>query len=438
MTPNQIIDRIIQNGFEVYIVGGAVRDRLLGIESNDIDIATNAKYEQLRKIFHDVKADEVGKNFQVAMISGIEIATYRVDSYDVNRNLTHTIPVSSIQEDLARRDLTINSMALNPITNEIIDPFNGQYDLKHGIIKFTGNPDERIQEDPIRMIRACRFLALIDRARFDEETFNSIRKKSSLIQYIPTERIRKEIIKAMKAKNAGNFFRALNNTNILQYVFPTMLDTIGHDGSIHHNETVFDHCCMACDEIKSNNHLLKITAFIHDIGKPLSFLLNSNGSFRKHDVIGKEIAEKELKSLKFSNNEIKYITFLIENHMHRIEMDSTDKSIRKLLVKLESVGIDYRDFVALTIADHDSNLKHEKHPDIMYDNIIRKIENVKNVQKTFSIKDLEISGNDVMEILNIKPGKKVGNILKNVFERVIDYPKLNNREKLIEMIEELK
>jgi tRNA nucleotidyltransferase/poly(A) polymerase len=201
--------------------------------------------------------------------------------------------VKKIEEDLERRDLTINSIAYNPITKEIIDPFGGQEDIKKRKIRFTGNAHRRIQEDPVRMLRACRFLATNERFRFTENTFNAICGYSSLIENVAEERIQLEIIKAMKAKNAGNFFRALQNTSLLNFVFPRMITTIGHDGGKFHNETIFEHSVLTCDNIKIDNPNLKIAAFLHDIGKPKAFLLNSNGSFQGHSKFGAELAKKE-------------------------------------------------------------------------------------------------------------------------------------------------
>lgn len=436
LTPLEIAKRIQEAGFESYFVGGYVRDSILGVESSDIDIATNAKYHQIIQLFSDAKIDEVGKSFQVMIIDGVEIATYRADIYDDNGNLSHTNVLDTIEEDLSRRDLTINSIAMNPFENNYIDMFNGINDIKKRIIRFTGDVDKRINEDPIRMIRACRFLAMIERSRFAKDTFFAIRKNAKLIDSVPKERIRLEIVKAMKAKNAGNFFRALANTNLLKYIFPEMIDTINHDGGVHHNETIFEHCVMACDDI-NGIPMLKISAFLHDIGKPIAWLLNSNGSFKGHDKFGSEIAEKALKRLKFSTNEIHYITNMIKLHMVNLTLESTPKSIRRLLVKLNDVNINYEDICKMVIADSNSNMKKGRHTDDTLFDLKKLFESEIEKSYAFSIKDLDINGKDVMSILNIKPGPEVGNILEKLFKKIVDNPDLNNYNDLVLLVKEM-
>jgi len=216
-----IIRKIQTSGFEAYLVGGCVRDMLLGKEPSDYDICTNATYNQLRKIFPNENIDPIGKQFQVIIIDGIEIATYRIDNYDIDGRLVSTTPVSNIEIDLGRRDLTINSMAMNPITGNIIDLYKGQEDLKKGIIRFTGNTSQRIQEDPLRIIRACRFLSTLQ-FMFDKNTFFALQKWGNLLKDLPVERFHIEIVKALKnSKYPSTFFRALKNIDCLKYIlFP--------------------------------------------------------------------------------------------------------------------------------------------------------------------------------------------------------------------------
>jgi len=430
MTPLEILEKI-QHHSEAYYVGGYVRDMLLKKESEDIDIATRMTYGELKRLFSDCKMDEVGKRFQVLMIDGIEVATYRTDHYDINGNITGTRPTISLETDLDRRDLTINSIAYDPINDKLIDTCNAQEDIKKRIIRFNGISYIRIIEDPIRMLRACRFLATINRSRFALDTFKAIRANANLLKDIPKERIRLEIIKAMKAKNAGNFFRALHNTNLLQYVFPSMLETVGVDGGRYHNETVFEHCLMACDNIKTDNPLLKIAAFLHDVGKPMANLLNSNGSFKGHDKIGSEMASENLKDLKFSNDEIHYITSIIELHMNNLTLETTPKSIRKMRVKLENKNIDFDDFTHMVIADHDANMKHEPHEPDMWFKLTQLFLDSSTIESAFSVKDLAIGGNEVMTVLTMRSGPNVGRILNKLFDMVVENPELNKRETLL-------
>ena len=433
----QIIKKIQTSGYQAYLVGGCVRDMLLGKNPNDFDITTNAKYNQLRKIFSDKEIDPIGKQFQVIIVDGFEIATYRVDQYDTNGNLVSTIPVSDLSMDLSRRDLTINSMAINPITNEVIDLFNGQEDLKKGIIRFTGNANQRIIEDPLRIIRACRFLSTMQ-FRFSKDTFFALRNNAELIKNIPFERINCEITKALKhSENPSNFFRALYNIGCLEYIFPSIHALYNHDGGKFHNETIFEHSMDALDNIKVNNTNLKLAALLHDIGKPMAFLLYSNGSFKGHDKIGSEMAVEELKRLKFSNDTIEYVKNMVSVHMANFNLDSTDRVVRRLLSKFDTLGINWEDFLLFRYADHEANQKHTPYEIFEKQSFYNKFQSVIDKQEAFSIKDLAINGKDVMEFFNIGPSKQVGIILKNLFEYVLNDPSLNTKNSLIEIMKSL-
>jgi len=436
MTPLEIVKRIQEAGFEAFFVGGYVRDMLLKKESVDIDITTNAKYNQLKELFRDRKHKECGKAFQVFIVDDIEVATYRKDHYNSDGQLSSTVAINNIEDDLERRDLTINSMAYDPINDKLIDPFGGQEDIKHRRIRFTGEASKRIKEDPIRMLRACRFLTTNDRFRFTIDAFSAICNHAGLLDGIPKERINLEITKAMKAKNAGNFFRALKNTYIIKYVFPGMIRTIDADGGKFHNETVFEHSVLTCDNIKIDHPNLKIAAFLHDIGKPLAFLLNSNGSFQGHSKLGMEMVEKELRRLKFSNEVIDFVVSIVEVHMDNLNLDSTPRTIRKLMVKLKDRNIPFNDFIHHVIADHDANTKSEPHGESIFFQLAEKFEN--ESWHKFSFKDLKINGCDVMHILNLEAGPKVGKALKILFHEVVDNPELNNRHILLTRLEDMR
>lgn len=286
------------------------------------------------------------------------------------------------------------------------------------------------------MLRACRFLATNDRFRFTEDTFTSIVLNSELLSDVPKERINLEITKAMKAKNAGNFFRALDNTQLLKFVFPIMMDTVDVDGGKFHNETIFEHSVLTCDNIKIDNPNLKIAAFLHDIGKPLSFILNSNGSFQGHSKIGMELAKKELVNLRFSNEDIDFIVSMIDIHMDNLQLDSTPRTIRKLMVKLKDRNIPFTDFIHHVIADHDANTKKEPHGESVFFQLAEKFDN-ESFHK-FSFKNLEINGCDVMEILDLSSGPEVGKVLNILFHEVVEDPELNNREILLQKIKDMK
>lgn len=422
MYHNKIINKLYNNGYEVYIVGGAVRDLFSNCIPKDYDLSTNADHNQIRELFPDDKTNTVGNSFLVSIINGIEVSQYRKDIYygysDKNCNI---IPADTIQEDLSRRDLTINAMAYNPVNEELIDTYNGISDLSNRIIRFVNNPENRIKEDPCRILRACRFAAKID-GTIEKNSLNAMIENKELFQYIAKERIRLEILKCMEYKNASIFFNYLHIIGILENIFPELERCIYFEHGKYHREDVYTHNMLCGDSISTKYPLLKLAGYLHDIGKPASF---NGGTFYNHEKYGSEIVKENLKEIRFSNDEIEYISKMIQFHMRDIR---NKKSIRKLLLEVE-----FKDFLRLKIADKKSNLLSE---DYSISEIKDLIDNFRSLNKTkFSIKGLEVNGHDVMNILNILPGPKVGKILKSLFEIVLENPELNERDYLINLIQ---
>ncbi|NCD00235.1 MAG: CCA tRNA nucleotidyltransferase, partial [Bacteroidia bacterium] len=244
---NSISKRILESGFECYFVGGCVRDEIIGIKPNDFDLCTNAKPEEICSLFPNDKVDLVGESFKVVIVNGIEVATFRKDHYFGGSDKNCVIEYAScITDDLSRRDLSMNSIAKCARTGKIIDPFNGPNDIKNRIIKFTGDPYERILEDPNRMIRVARFAAKVDGV-IELRTAQAIIQSNHLFKNIAKERIALEILKAMKTKNASIFFRSLWEMGLLKDIFPTLHACVGHDGGPYHDEDLFEHMMIAGD-----------------------------------------------------------------------------------------------------------------------------------------------------------------------------------------------
>jgi tRNA nucleotidyltransferase/poly(A) polymerase len=436
MEVSYIIERLCDCGYHAYITGGAVRDALAGLPSKDEDIVTNATPEEIEKVFlgHDVKF--VGKQFLVTLVDGVEVATYRKDTYggfsDKNCEVSF---VETLGEDLGRRDITINSLAYCEYTGEVIDLYGGQDDLKKKIIKFVNNPKERIHEDPNRIIRACRFLAKID-GRFECKTFEALCEYSHYVRdYVAKERIRLEILKALELPKPSLFFQALFEINALQYIFPSMIPCADHHHGKHHREDIFTHLMIVGDSISPKYPLLRLSGYLHDVGKPESY--SDDGKFINHENVGAEIIIKELQDLRFSIDEVSKVSNLIKCHMYSIK-DISPKSIRKLLVFLNELGLNYSEFLRLRIADRIGNLAKPNFTLKEIKEVLLKFKNVINEKTPFSVKSLMINGDDVMNLLNLVPGKKVGEILKMLFEYVLENgPEYNTREKLLEQLREM-
>ena len=433
-----IIESLTQKGFKAYIAGGAVRDMIAGENPSDFDIVTDAGVDEIQKIFHHDKVKKVGRAFTICMVDKIEIASCRrslgkTSSCRIEENCT----VDNFPDyDLGKRDFTINSMAFDIFSQKIIDRFSGKKDLENKIIRFTGNPEDRINEDPLRMIRACRFAAKIKGDIYCSSLDAIKQHRKSLMKDIAPERIRLEILKAMKYEKPSLFFYALHETDLLQSVFPCIDRCYDLDGGPYHGETVFEHCMLAGDALSTDNPLLRLAGYLHDAGKyDAAEIKNGSLTFPGHEKKSGMVIS-DLKKLKFSLREINYIDSMIYVHMRPLAEDTTPKAVRKILALLEEKGVSYKDFLRMRIADKRGNLAKKPYTfheiRIRVEKITREIYGDKNA--AFSIKDLKITGNHVMEITGIPPGPMVGMILQQVFEKVVDDSDLNNLHDLKQLV----
>ena len=412
-----IIDILGKNGFQAYVAGGAVRDILLKRKPDDIDILTNASIKELISLFGGQKLKTMGKTFPICTINGIEVSSGRAKSD----------PANFPESDLAQRDFTINSMAWDPISQKIIDPFNGKKDLEDAIIRFTKDPEKRILEDPVRMIRACRFAALI-RGSFSLSSLELIMEgKEKIDKYVAKERILCEIMKAMALKRPSLFFKALKKTGLLSKIFPSLDRCHRLDGGPHHGETVFEHCMLVGDALPENLPILRLAGFLHDAGK-FDAAKKTDGklTFANHENHTGAVIQ-DLTKLRFPLKDIAYITSLINTHMRPLTDQTTPKATRRLLFMLDKSGLDYKDFMRMRIADKKGNLAKRPYTISQIRFRLKKLFTEMAGQPSgFSINNLEINGNDIIQILGLSPGPCVGKIKQQLFEIVLDNPLKNN------------
>lgn len=438
LTREEIIDRLCNNNYDTYIVGGAIRDLLHGKKPHDEDIVTSATPDEITQLFKGQTVKIYGKSFNLVSVDGYDIATFRQDRYyglsDKKVNITTS---KTIQEDLSRRDLTINALAFCQQTGDIIDLFNGVNDLKNKVIKFVGNPEKRIYDDPNRIIRACRFLALIE-GHFSDKTKDALIKTAHYIRdYVAPERIRLEILKALTIKKASLFFMALRSIGALQYIFPSLDCCVDFEHGPHHTENIFDHNMYCGDNISTRCKLLKLSGYLHDVGKPFACSLNPKTkdlTFKGHNKEGAIRVKEELKQLRFTNYEIDYISSIVDLHMIFVEEDMLPKTIRKTIRKLHERNITHQDLLRIRLADRKANIK--KGP--------QKLEEVKNTFIIFenellrdppsSYNNLALNGNDIINITGFEQGPVIGKVLKILLEKVLDDPELNTKEKLTEIV----
>ena len=425
------------NGYEGYLVGGWVRDRILGRECADIDIATDAPPETVTKIFRgeNIRVIPTGVEHGTVTIIhehlnpgvGYEITTYRHDVSCDGRNATVKF-AKTLKEDLSRRDFTMNAIAYDPITDEFIDPYGGIKDIGKGLIRCVGNADERFKEDHLRMLRALRFKANLG-FEIETDTFEAIIMNSSLITKISAERIKSEIFKCFdKSDTPSLMFRTEHL--LRDAIFPELKPCIGFAQNKYHKHDVFNHTMIALDAVPKEYPLIRWAILFHDLGKPESCenYGTPHASFHQHEVISERMAKKIMRRLKFSNHEIKYISNLIRCHMFQHSSDMKDSAIRRFVTKLGRENIDA--ICIMKWADRTGSGKPTGELNIRNTGLRKRFDKILTDEAAFKLSDMKIDGHDIMEILEIEGGKELGIILKALFELVLDDPSLNNKETL--------
>jgi len=454
---NLIVEKLEKAHFEAYIVGGCVRDLVLSeveglnLKPKDWDITTNAKPEEIQRLFK--KSFYENKFGTVTVITDskdetlktIEITPFRLEGkYSDKRHPDEIKFAKTIEEDLARRDFTVNALALSKVEGiaKIIDLFDGQNDLKNKIIRTVGNPDERFNEDALRMLRAARFACTLSVGspaqgwQVEEKTFQAIQKNSGLIQFISKERIKDELIKIFESKKAAEGIDLLKQANLLKYIFPELEKGAGVSQNKHHIYDIYEHSLRSLKVAaeKGFNLEVKFAALFHDIGKPETKEGEGpDSTFYNHDYVGAKIVFKIFSRLKFPNKFIDKVVLLVRNHMFISDPERlTDAGARRLIkrVGLENIN----DLINLRVADR-LGMGRPKEKPYRLRTIEYMIEKVS--KDPISAKMLKINGNDIMKLLKIQPSPKVGAILDVLLAEVIEDPKKNNKKQLEKRVKEL-
>lgn len=428
LNKEEVLRRLEKAGYESYLVGGFVRDKIMGRASSDVDISTKARPDQIEEIFRDLKILDVGKKFGTIRVIGhgqeYEITTFRKDfSYKDKRRPGQVVFADNIESDLERRDFTINAMALR--NGELIDPFGGQKDIKEKIIRAVGNPYERISEDYLRALRAVRFAANLG---FDIEKNlqEAIRKNSKNLAYISVERQAAELDKILIGPDPARGIRLLDKLGLLEEIFPEVKEMVGfNQHSPHHYLDCFDHSLKVLEGTPPDL-VTRLAALFHDTGKPATFFLDEdgNGRFFGHQKISQELAEKRLKYLKYPKKTIEDVGILIGRHMDSSN-PYTEKSVARLLRRLGEdnlkrlFDLQEADILA-TVHEDISNIEKGRR-------LLREILERKPV---LSRKDLAINGKDLIG-LGFEQGPLLGEILKEIERRVFEENLKNDRETLL-------
>ena len=437
----QIVDKLKDNGFEAYVVGGCVRDTLLGRIPQDWDVTTSARPEEIQKAFkrsfyeNKFLTVTVQINSQDPGLKEVEVTTFRSEAkYTDKRHPDKVRFAKTLREDLARRDFTVNAMAFD-LPGKTIDPFFGQKDLKGKAIRTVGNPSERFSEDALRMMRAVRLATELD-FKVEQKTAEAIKKNAPWLQAVSKERVREEFLKIVMAEKASQGVEELRKLGLLRYIVPELEEGYGVDQNKHHIYECYEHSLRSLDYAakKGFNKDVRLASLLHDIAKPKTKRgKGEDATFYGHEIVGAKMTAQILERLKFSKKTIEKIVKLVRYHLFYYNVDEvSDSSVRRLVRQVGPENME--ELLQVRMADRIGSgvpkaepykLRHLKY-------IIEKVS-----QDPISVKKLEVGGRDVMKVLGIQSGPRIGKILYVLLGIVLTDPKKNKKDFLEKEIKKL-
>ncbi|MFA5184627.1 MAG: CCA tRNA nucleotidyltransferase [Patescibacteria group bacterium] len=438
---SKIIKDLQDSGYEAYIVGGCVRDVLMKREPQDWDITTSALPAEILAVFPDAKYENVFGTvilpIRAVAQDGepkgrledvVEITTYRSEQGYSDRRHPDTVRFEKeLDKDLERRDFTINALALDPSDHEkIIDYFGGQKDIKAKIIRAVGEPSDRFKEDALRMLRAVRFSVQLGFA-LEPKTQRAIVKLAGSLKFISQERIKDELIKILSSDRPAEGIFLLHDCKLLQYILPELEEGVGIKPARHHIHPVFEHNVLTLKYCPSREWPVRLAALLHDVAKPKTRkIIKGIATFYNHEYVGAKIVDRIMSRLKFANEDRERVVNLVKNHMFYYNVgEVTAASVRRLIVKVGRENL--QDLIHLRVADRLGSGTPKAMP-YKLRHLQYMLEKVQN--DPVSVKMLSINGDDLMRILGIAPGPKIGAILDVLLSEVIEDPGLNTVEYL--------
>ena len=445
----EIYRTLQKNGFEVFLVGGSVRNLLLQKPVKDYDLTTNATPDKIQELFPDGFYDNAFGTVGIPYTENeenhvVEVTTYRTESNYTDRRHPGKVEWgTSIEEDLQRRDFTINAIALEVLPTEgslvtrIVDPYGGQKDLKKKLVRAVGDPSERFKEDALRLLRAVRFATQLGFV-IEEETKEKIVEDAVLIEEIAQERIHDELMKILASERPYDGIMLLQDTGLLKYILPELLEGIDVSQKRpgrHHTEDVFTHNVLSLKYCPSTDPIVRFATLIHDVGKPRVASTDNEGFviFYNHEIMGARMANEICDRLRFSKKDKQKIVKLIRWHMFTVDEKITDAAVRRFIRR---VGVEnVKDMMDLRIGDRLGGGTQTAESWRL--KLFKKRVEEQLAPAPFGINDLAIDGNDVMKELDIKPGRQVGELLQKIFTEVDEDLSKNNKEYLLKLLHEL-
>lgn len=444
--PQEVVAIVVElkrRGFDAYIIGGSVRDMLMKKTPKDWDVATNARPEEIQEVFpesvyeNDFGTVGVKTGSEDLSLAIIEVTTFRTeDTYSDFRRPDRVHFARTIEEDLGRRDLTMNAIALAP-DGTLVDPYGGVRDIEARIIRAVGDPDERFKEDALRLMRAVRLAAQLGFS-IEERTLRAIKRDAPLLKNIAAERIRDELSKLIMSpgQEAARGIERLEELGLLVSIMPELREGIGVAQNKHHIYTVWEHNVRALDYAAGKGYDLdiRLAALLHDVGKPRTKAGSGpNATFYAHEIVGARMARKMLERLKFPKRTVEYVTHLVRHHLFYYNVgEVTEAGVRRFLARVGEECVD--DLLKIREADRIGSGVPKAVP-YKTRHLRFMIEKVR--RDPLSPKMLKLDGTELMEALGIQPGPRVGYILSVLLEEVLDDPGRNTKEVLVERAREL-
>lgn len=428
-----IIQRLREKGKRGWVVGGSVRDMLRGVPVADYDVCTDALPDEVMRIFPKVIPTGIDHGTVSVLVKGhpYEVTTLRGEGeYTDGRRPDAVRFLDDIREDLARRDFTVNAIALDPIDGVLVDPFGGERDLAAHVIRAVGDPMARFSEDGLRVLRAARFAATLS-SRIDDATLRAIPECIATYRKVSPERVRDEWLKTMKAKRPSIAFDVMRDTGILGVTCPELMEGVGMTQNKHHAFDVWGHA-MACLDACAGDAVLRVAALLHDVGKPRTRAVGEKTgdyTFYDHERVGADMAEGILTRLRFSNDERSRITAVVRHHLLCYDPTWTPAAVRRWIRRVGRERMD--DLYALGRADAAGKGLPVEDDLARIAELEARAKDILAAGDALTVKALRVNGTDLMKELGMKPGRALGETLEKLLELVLEDPTQNERDALL-------
>jgi len=412
---------------------------LRGEKVNDWDVATTALPKKVQDTFRRVIPTGIDHGTVTVLWKGesFEVTSLRGEgAYSDGRRPDNVVFVGNIEQDLARRDFTVNAIAYDPVDGRVVDPFDGLTDMRNRVLRAVGNPTERFQEDGLRILRGARFVATLE-FELEEETEAAFRSALDTFRKVSPERVREEWLKAMKARTPSRAFEVMRRTGILEVTYPELLEQVGCEQNQWHAYDVWNHTMRVLDE-SDGDPIERVAALLHDVAKPRTRAKSdktNDWTFYHHEKVGADMADRWLRDYRFSNSERELITGLIRHHLICYSSEWTDAAVRRFIKRVGADNID--PLLRLGTADALGKGRNVEAELAALRELRARVEQAIEEGGALTTGDLAIGGNDVIPLLDGGAGPAVGQILRALLEKVIDDPSLNTRDKLMPLAEEL-